>query len=126
MDIKKLESSLKMEKFYFSHCSVERKENIEDSNPKMDIKRCVSEVEKHIYDVRLEVDIDSEDFAVKVIANARFLFESDFCERESDIIKKNTVAIMFPFVRSQISLLTTQPDMVPIVLPPINTAKFEE
>ena len=54
------------------------------------------------------------------------MFESDFCERESDIIKKNTVAIMFPFVRSQISLLTTQPDMVPIVLPPINTAKFEE
>lgn len=47
MDIKKLESSLKMEKFYFSHCSVERKENIGDSNPKMDIKRYVSEIEEH-------------------------------------------------------------------------------
>lgn len=126
MDIKKLESSLKMEKFYFSYCSIERNENIEDNNPKMDIKRHVSEIGKHTYDVRLEIHIDSEDFCVKVTANARFLFEADSYERESEIIKKNTVAIMFPFVRSQISLLTTQPDMVPIVLPPINTAKFEE
>ena len=36
------------------------------------------------------------------------------------ILKKNTVAIMFPFIRSQISLLTTQPGLIPIVMPPIN------
>ena len=33
--------------------------------------------------------------------------------------------IMFPFIRSQVTLLTTQPGMTPIVLPPINTTKFE-
>jgi preprotein translocase subunit SecB len=32
---------------------------------------------------------------------------------------------MFPFIRSQVTLLTTQPGMTPIVLPPINTAKYE-
>ena len=62
---------------------------------------------------------------MNVIANAKFLFEADSYEREKTIIEKNTIAIMFPFVRSQVSLLTTQPNMVPIVLPPINTAKFE-
>ncbi len=36
------------------------------------------------------------------------------------LIKLNTVAIIFPFIRSQISLLTTQPGMTPIILPPIN------
>ena len=36
------------------------------------------------------------------------------------ILKKNTVAIMFPFIRSQVSILTTQPGMIPIVMPPIN------
>ena len=35
-------------------------------------------------------------------------------------MKKNTVAIMFPFIRSQVSILTTQPGMIPIVMPPIN------
>ena len=36
------------------------------------------------------------------------------------LIKANTVAIIFPFIRSQISLLTSQPGMMPIMLPPIN------
>ena len=44
---------------------------------------------------------------------------------EENIVKTNTVAIMFPFIRSQVTLLTTQPGMTPIVLPPINTTKFE-
>lgn len=125
MDIRKLESSLKMQNFYFSHCSVERAENIEDREPEMSIERHISEIEEHTYDVSLHVNIDSEDLSVNVIANAKFLFEADSYEREKTIIEKNTIAIMFPFVRSQVSLLTTQPNMVPIVLPPINTAKFE-
>ena len=41
----------------------------------------------------------------------------DICDH---LIKVNTVAIMFPFIRSQISLLTTQPGLEPILLPPIN------
>lgn len=36
------------------------------------------------------------------------------------LVKVNTVAIIFPFIRSQISLLTTQPGMTPVMLPPIN------
>ena len=38
------------------------------------------------------------------------------------IMKQNTVAIVFPFIRSQVSLLTTQPGMQPIILPPMNIA----
>lgn len=74
----------------------------------------------------LDVNIDSKDFYVTVIANAKFIYEAESYEQEAVIIKKNTIAIMFPFVRSQISLLTTQPGMMPVVLPPINTAKFDE
>lgn len=36
------------------------------------------------------------------------------------LIKANTVAIIFPFIRSQVSLLTTQPGMMPVIIPPIN------
>lgn len=36
------------------------------------------------------------------------------------LIKVNTVAIMFPFIRSQVSLLTTQPGLAPVMLPPLN------
>ena len=40
--------------------------------------------------------------------------------------KQNAVAIIFPFIRSQLSLLTAQPEMEPIVLPPLNIAKMVE
>lgn len=126
MDIKQLESSLKMENFYFSHCSIDRKENISERELKVNIKRKASKLEEHVYEVALNVNIDSKDFYVTVIANAKFIYEAESYEQEAVIIKKNTIAIMFPFVRSQISLLTTQPGMMPVVLPPINTAKFDE
>lgn len=45
-------------------------------------------------------------------------------EKELEQLKPNAVAIMFPFLRSQISLLTTQPDMIPVVLPAININKL--
>ena len=36
------------------------------------------------------------------------------------ILSRNTLAIMFPFIRSQIVLLTTQPGMSPILMQQIN------
>lgn len=40
------------------------------------------------------------------------------------LLKRNTVAILFPFLRSQVTLLTAQPGMLPIVLPTININAF--
>ena len=54
-----------------------------------------------------------------------------FCNSEDDtlkeyLIKYNTIAILFPYIRSQVSLITAQPDFKPIVLPPVNiVAMFE-
>lgn len=62
---------------------------------------------------------------VKVIASAKFSMDNDDIDLVRSIMDTNAVAIMFPFVRSQVSLLTTQPGMTPVVLPPINTAKFK-
>ena len=67
---------------------------------------------------------EQKDLEVKVVAEAIFIMEDDNEELVGDIIKINTLAIMFPFIRSQVSLLTTQPGMTPVVLPPINTTKF--
>lgn len=53
---------------------------------------------------------------------------SGFCSVDSNaeaeiadkLLKKNAVAIMFPYVRAQLTLLTAQPETDPIVLPAIN------
>lgn len=62
----------------------------------------------------------------KVVANGYFSIESDeFTDKEKEnIFKYNAVAIMFPFIRSQISLLTTQPGITPVMLQPIDVNKL--
>ncbi len=41
-------------------------------------------------------------------------------------LRQNAVAIVFPYIRAQISLLTAQPEMPPIVIPPMNIAQMVE
>ena len=41
-------------------------------------------------------------------------------EKKDIIITKNTVAILFPYLRSQVTRMTAQPDIEPFVIPAIN------
>lgn len=41
-------------------------------------------------------------------------------ETKKTLIHKNSVAIMMPYVRSELTLLTSQPDVEPVVMPPLN------
>lgn len=50
-----------------------------------------------------------------------------FDERDEvhvDIIKRNTLAILFPYIRSIISHLTMEMQLDPIILPPMNINSF--
>ena len=42
------------------------------------------------------------------------------------LIEKNTVAILMPYLRSELTLLTAQPDTDSVVLPPFNINKMLE
>ena len=46
------------------------------------------------------------------------MFETE--QENKILIERNTLAIMFPYFRSYVSTLTTQPGMTPIVLPAMN------
>lgn len=39
-----------------------------------------------------------------------------------NLINKNTIAILFPYVRSYITTITSQSGMKPVILPPINVS----
>ncbi len=44
--------------------------------------------------------------------------------KKNDLISKNAVAIMMPYLRSEVSLLTAQPGVECVVLPPFNINKM--
>lgn len=125
MEISKMESNLKMDNLYFSKCSIERSSEVKKGSYHADLQKETKQLGDHHYEIELTLTLKKDDLLLEVTANAHFWYEADQYENEEVIIKRNTVAIMFPFIRSQVTLLTTQPGMTPVVLPPINTTKFE-
>lgn len=125
MDIKDIRSNLQMKNFCFSKFSFVRDKVIKNGELNADIKKNIIPIGKHEYNVILTTTIEKDDMNIELVAEAQFLYESEDYSREESIINTNTVAIMFPFIRSQVTLLTSQPGMVPIILPPINTQKLK-
>ena len=125
MELSKMKSNLKMNDLYFSSCSVERECKVKNGECKADLQRDITKTDAHEYDVELKLSVQKSELSVLIVAKAHFEYDAETYEMEEKIVKTNTVAIMFPFIRSQVTLLTTQPGMNPIVLPPINTTKFE-
>ena len=79
---------------------------------------------EHEVSLKLHITKQSDDLEVCVVARANFMIDDDSSDVAKRLLNENTVAIMFPYVRSQVSLLTTQPGMTPILVPTINTTKL--
>lgn len=64
-----------------------------------------------------------EEYLLEIVLSGYFCFDTN---KELDdtikqtLINENAVAIMMPYLRSQVSLLTAQPDVDCVVLPPFN------
>lgn len=78
--------------------------------------------EKHEVTTRilLSVKVEREkEFVAEVHMSAFVQVDQDVPDRDI-LLTKNTVAILFPYVRSQMSLITSQPDTIPVMLPAMN------
>lgn len=53
-----------------------------------------------------------------------FDIKADTAEQFQTLLHYNTVAMMMPYIRSQITLLTAQPGLAPLVMPPIDVNKL--
>lgn len=119
--LKKSESILKSEKIFLSDMSFKREKKVKESYCHS-VSRSVEELEEERYKVSLTWKIEADDESLKLQVTVSGIFNTqDVSEDVQEVIlNKNTVAILFPFLRSQITLLTAQPDLNPIVLPAIN------
>nr|WP_317357319.1 protein-export chaperone SecB [uncultured Tyzzerella sp.] len=80
----------------------------------------------NLYKVSLATQIEKEDeYTLNIKLSGFFTFNGDDDKKEL-FLKQNAVAILMPYLRSQISLLTCQPNMEPVVLPPINIVSMLE
>ena len=64
---------------------------------------------------------DDESASLDIVVSGVFELKAKLEPNQQEIIiTKNTMAILFPYLRSQVTLLTTQPDVEPVNLPVIN------
>lgn len=117
----KYPSPLSLQKLLISECNFKRsEESLRDVKLDVNIRRKIEEAGTNAYKVSLELQMNGEGNELEIFVKCIAYFETT--QDNISLIEKNTLAIMFPYVRSYVSNITAQPGMTPIVLPPINIA----
>ena len=114
---KNITSKLKLINLYVAKSDFERKLEIKSKDLDIKINHFIKECDDiKKYEIRLVLTISNNDDSLKLKVEMVGVFVSD----DKNLIKENAISIMFPYIRSYVSTLTTQPDLLPIVLQPIN------
>lgn len=113
-------SVLKLKQVVFDRLLFERHGFQTNEDVQLKIGVAVNKGSEDEYRVSLKVEaIKKDEYTVDVTITGYFMIDEAYPQKE-DILKKNTVSILFPYVRSELTLLTAQPNIEPIVLPALN------
>lgn len=115
-------SILKMEHIVFDEITFVRKgfRNEESKKVSLSISSSVEAIEETSSRVTVKLLADKENEYTARISISGFCSIEENSELGKELIEKNAVAILFPYLRSELSLLTAQPETDPIVLPAMN------
>lgn len=123
--IKKSESILSAKSIYIEEMSFSRNEhngNMVRFNESA-LSKSVDMIDENLYKCSLELEMssESEDAKLQVKVSGIFSIETSIDEDlKMILVTKNTMAILFPYLRTQVTLLTAQPNVETVVLPPVN------
>lgn len=120
-----IKSVLNMNKLVFDKIEFDRQGFKNQNQPNYSIEtHFAKNQQENIYRVTLILKCDKKDeYTFEISLTGYFSFDSqeEMDENEkNELISKNAVAIIMPYMRSQVSLLTAQPEVDCVVLPPFN------
>lgn len=93
-------------------------DSLENLELKVGVSHDVERLSEQEYKITLELNVADPEEKLSVFVKGMAIFETK--QENQMLIERNTLAIMFPYFRSYVSTLTTQPGMTPIVLPAMN------
>ena len=128
---KNIKSNLSLQKLVFEKIEFTRKGFKNEQEPVFKINATINKKQnEEIYKVLLTLIGDKQDeYSLEISLAGFFSFDSntDLTETQrTDIISKNAIAIIMPYLRSEVSLLTAQPEVDCVTLPPFNVNKIFE
>jgi len=121
------ESALKLQKLVFDKLQFERKGFKNEKELKYRMKVQVASQDP-VYKVTLIAEGEKEDEYTFLVSLSGF-FEIDNMDVLGDkkieaLINKNAVAVLMPYLRSEVSILTAQPETDSVILPLFNINKM--
>lgn len=128
---KEIESVLKLNKLVFDKIEFNRLGFKNDKDLELELQSNISKRnnksksdKESYYKVTLLLKgKKTEEYIMEIKLSGFFSIDSDY-ELKNELITKNSVAILMPYLRSQVSILTAQPEVEPVVLPPFNINKM--
>lgn len=125
-----IKSDLVLHKMVFDKLSFSRK-GFKNNSPfsfLFTIKYGKTSNDKDVVTLILNGKKDGE-YEVELSLTGFFSFNKESKLSESDrqkIMEVNTVTLLMPYIRTELTILTSQPDVEPVTLPPINIMKLLE
>lgn len=129
MENNDIKSVLNLERLVFDKIEFNRLGFQNDNHMKYQLETSVGKHnDNDIYRVTLVLKgVKEREYTFEISLTGFFSFrdaESLTEEARSHLININTISILMPYLRSQVSLLTAQPGMECVVLPPFNINKI--
>lgn len=119
------ESVLELKELVFDEIHFVRHGFKNENKPSFTLGIAIEENKKDdMYRVVLQLEGKKEkEFSSQITMSGYFAFRAcnDYSEEDKkEMINRNAVAILMPYLRSELSILTAQPNTDSIVLPPFN------
>lgn len=122
-----VQSVLKMETVVFDDLSFHR-EGFEnpDEQTGLSVSKQVQKMSDGHYRVTVRAIAERKNEYTASVQISGFCSLDETLENKDILLNSNAVSILFAYVRAQLTLLTAQPGMTPIVLPVMNIARMIE
>ena len=114
------QSALRLKNIFFQDIHMEnsgkKTKNVDDAQAGFRLEKPIIDEKSLKVGLQCKVEIEG-------VLYLKLLLIGEFEGENEDFLKRmvpNAIAIIFPYMRSQVTLMTAQPNLPPIVLPPIN------
>ena len=122
-----VKSVLKIDKVVFDDLSFHRfgfESNDRSVSTELGIAKHVKKLSNGYYRVSVKATVTRKEEYEASVQISGFCYIDESLENKDELLNANAVSILFAYVRSQLTLLTAQPGMSPVVLPVMNVAEM--
>lgn len=117
-------SILKLNGIHFNELSFKRRDSTDSVIDDCELTRKIVDIDVDNFTVELNFKLSTSIFEMSISLEGKFNIVCENALMKERLKKNNTISILFPYIRSEVTLLTSQPEMTPVIIPPININKL--